>query len=1281
VESGRVVGDRFVIEREAGAGGMGVVYRAHDRARAVPVALKIGEPRSRARYEREAKLLREVEHPGIVGYVAHGVLGAAPWLAMEWLEGEGLERRLARGPLASEEAVTVVAKAAEALGVAHARGIVHHDVKPSNVWLVDGDLARVKLLDFGLAEGGAFDAEARGGAGEIRGTPAYMAPEQVRGAAIDPRTDVYALACVLFECLAGRPPFGGDHAVAILVKTLLEEPPRLRELLADVPRALDALLVRALAKEASARPADGAAFAREVAEAWARRAAPPSLVPASLPTSIGGGEQRVASIVLFGATRGDDATVETAGWSSAVDAAREVVASFDARLEVMVGGSVAVLLESRGDASDQARRAASCALALARATGGATMALATGRTRSDGATGARAPIGEVVDRAVALLADAQPGIRIDDVTASLLGEGFATEGGVLLGRREGDRTLTLLGKPTPTLGREREIAALEAAFTETLTDGARAVVVTGPAGIGKTRLRRELLQRLRERETPATVWIARGDPASAGAAFGLAAQIVRRAARVLEGEPLEVRQAKLAARVAAALPAEEAPRVTRFLAEMIGAPFRDEDDVVLATARRDAMVMFDQIRTAWERWVAAATATQPLLVVLDDLQWGDRPTISLVDSALRVLERAPLLVVAFARPEVSATFPDLFAERRSEVIEVGPLPRAAAEELVTTTLGKRADEATVRRIVERAAGNAFFLEEIVRATAEHREGTPETALLMVQSRLDALAAPARRVLRAASVFGRSFHEGGVAALVGDAVLDGRAIADWLTEMEQLEIVARRAESKFAGERELAFHHAIVQEAAYSMLTESDRVLGHGLAAAWLERAGETDAVTLARHWEHAGEAERSIATWLRAAEQSLDGNDYAEAIARAERGLALGATDSARGHLHLVVAAASKWLGDNARSVLRARAAMEDLDPRTDAWAEAAADHAMALHRLLRRHELAEIAELLRERLLAPTDALVNASARVAHYLLITGQRDVAERIVAAIEAATPHVSLRPATRGRLEQVNASRAIRDGRPAEYAERLVRAAELAAAAGDLRQACSANANRGYGLLELGVVDEAEQVLRRVLVDSERLGLRHVAANARQNLGWALYRLKRWAEASAMEEQCAAVFAAQGDRRMEGASWTYLAAIRLAAGALEAAEDAARRGLACVDDAPPARPPALAVLARVTLRRGRIAEARTLAEQAMHEMEQHGAEEGEALVRLVLAEALEASGERAAATQVIAAAAAQLAQVAARIHRADWRHTYYEAIEEHAATRALARAWGVPVADEG
>lgn len=148
------VGGRFVIEREAGAGAMARVYRARDVTNDAIVAVKIlhgaGEQTLR-RFEREASALAELVHPGIVGYVAHGATATGqPFLAMEWLAGEALDTRLERGTLTVEEALTLGRTVATALGAAHARGLVHRDVKPANIFLVDGDVARAKLVDFGL---------------------------------------------------------------------------------------------------------------------------------------------------------------------------------------------------------------------------------------------------------------------------------------------------------------------------------------------------------------------------------------------------------------------------------------------------------------------------------------------------------------------------------------------------------------------------------------------------------------------------------------------------------------------------------------------------------------------------------------------------------------------------------------------------------------------------------------------------------------------------------------------------------------------------------------------------------------------------------------------------------------------------------------------------------------------------------------------------------------------------------------------------------------------------
>jgi serine/threonine protein kinase len=182
---------------------------------------------------------------------------------MEWLEGEDLATRLRRGPLGVEESQRLVTRAAEALGVAHSRGIVHRDIKPSNLFLTaDGD---IKVIDFGIARTATVALDMTR-TGMILGTPGYLAPEQARrGArALDARADVFALGCVLFECLTGQPAFSGDNPLAILSRVLLEEVPAVSTLRADVPPALDVLLSQMLDKDPDNRPPNGA----EVARRW-----------------------------------------------------------------------------------------------------------------------------------------------------------------------------------------------------------------------------------------------------------------------------------------------------------------------------------------------------------------------------------------------------------------------------------------------------------------------------------------------------------------------------------------------------------------------------------------------------------------------------------------------------------------------------------------------------------------------------------------------------------------------------------------------------------------------------------------------------------------------------------------------------------------------------------------------------------------------------------------------------------------------------------------------------
>jgi eukaryotic-like serine/threonine-protein kinase len=261
LRAGDLVGERFRIERLAGSGGMGAVYRGEDLVTGRRVAIKvIGIQTASAgeRFLRESVVLAELSHPCIVRYVGHGETPqGSPFLAMDWLEGEDLGERLARSGLDVRESLGVARRVCEGLAVTHARGIVHRDIKPSNLFLVDRDPAATTIIDFGVARVDAGTL-ALTRPGTSLGTAGYMAPEQATESAdVDARADFFALGCVLYECLTGKQAFSG-RPVAVLVKVLREQPPKPSELRPGLDEAVDVLVERLLAKDRQARPQDAA---------------------------------------------------------------------------------------------------------------------------------------------------------------------------------------------------------------------------------------------------------------------------------------------------------------------------------------------------------------------------------------------------------------------------------------------------------------------------------------------------------------------------------------------------------------------------------------------------------------------------------------------------------------------------------------------------------------------------------------------------------------------------------------------------------------------------------------------------------------------------------------------------------------------------------------------------------------------------------------------------------------------------------------------------------------
>jgi serine/threonine protein kinase len=257
----------YVIVRRIGEGGMGEVYQGRHRHIAREAAIKVLRPELSEneqvvkRFFTEARATATIRHPGIVEILDCDVHPSGrAYIVMEYLQGEDLAHRMARLGGFQRDLPTLLSVArqiASALAAAHGLGIVHRDLKPENIFLVDGATPLVKVLDFGVAKllYGDGDARDKTRAGSVLGTPTYMAPEQCRGAGdIDHRVDIYALGCVLFEMVAGRPPFVRDGAGEVLVAHLTQAAPRLSSVVPATPPLVDELVANMLAKAPDARP-------------------------------------------------------------------------------------------------------------------------------------------------------------------------------------------------------------------------------------------------------------------------------------------------------------------------------------------------------------------------------------------------------------------------------------------------------------------------------------------------------------------------------------------------------------------------------------------------------------------------------------------------------------------------------------------------------------------------------------------------------------------------------------------------------------------------------------------------------------------------------------------------------------------------------------------------------------------------------------------------------------------------------------------------------------------
>lgn len=373
-----MLGGRFVVGEAIGSGGMGSIHQGRDERLGAPVAIKLlkrsllEDPIIRERFRREALSLAKLRHPGIVTVLDFGEADGDMYTVLELVEGETLEQAMARdGAMTIAHATSITDQILTALEVCHDGEIIHRDIKPANVMLTGEE--RVKLIDFGLARMIPVAADALQKlteTGVVQGTPSYMAPEQCRGETVVPATDVYAAGVVLYEMLAGSPPFQGKDTATVMAQHLFVEPPALHEAAPHVSAGLSAAVHAALAKQPEDRPTARVLRAAIAAALGGTDPASRGAAAADLRHRVSGITRQDRAIgsatakqagagagnVVVWMTRGDRSAalrscLATAGVSSTLAGDEDVPA-------VKSGDMIVIVIVSAKDGIDRARRAA-----------------------------------------------------------------------------------------------------------------------------------------------------------------------------------------------------------------------------------------------------------------------------------------------------------------------------------------------------------------------------------------------------------------------------------------------------------------------------------------------------------------------------------------------------------------------------------------------------------------------------------------------------------------------------------------------------------------------------------------------------------------------------------------------------------------------------------------------------------------------------------------------------------------------------------------------------------
>jgi len=960
---------RYEERRILTQGGFGAGYVGHDTQLDRAVAIKV--PRHAAseqqveEFLREARRAAQLRHPGIVTVYDVGVADGQCYIVSDFLHGTTLRQWLAAHTLTWQEAARITADVADALAHAHSHSTVHRDVKPENIILIEG--LRPVLVDFGL---GISESDEPGAQrGTVSGTLPYMSPEQFRGLAhrIAGRTDIYSLGVILYELLCGRLPFRSRDAQELCRQVLEDDPQPPRQLVPSLPRQLESICLKALAKEHTQRYTTAADMAEELRQVLASPAlegsaafrAPAGPLPSSrradsLPTldvpssarrAREAARRQVTVLYCKFEIDGPDGSVleldlesqneliqqfrdlcaqvaqQFAG-TPAPTAAEDLLVCFgypvaqeDAALRAVRMGMVLLRELGRWNPNWRQQHRAQVAAWVAIHTG---LAVVSESTSSSSAGSVISLVGEAPTVATRLenAAAQAGGVVVSQATQRLVQGFFQCEpmGSLAVkGVAEPVEIFRVVGETqahsrievaqqaglTPLVGRDLEVSLLQKHWADASEGQGQVVLLSGDAGLGKSRLVYELkehVQQTAEEAVPLVVeW--RCSPYYQNTGLYPVTEHFQNVLEFGRDEGVDARLDKLE-RYFQRRHADKLGEIIPLFAALLSIPSSSRYLPLNLSPAGQKQRTLD----ALVNWLGELAEAQPGLFIVEDLHWSDPSTLELLELLINQVAGQRLLALFTFRPEFTVPWS---ARTHQTHLTLSRLRKQQVAEMMQRQTGsRRLPPAIVEQMAERTGGVPLFVEEYTKMLLESgglkmADGQleltssfssakiPATLQDLLAARLDRLTS-IHDVVQLGAALGREFSYELMRAVAG---FEETQLQDELAKLVGGEILFQRGRPP---QSYYQFKHALLQEAAYQSMLKKQRQGFHQRIAEVLQTQSpetvERHPELLAHHWTEAGQAATAVPYWLQAGQRSQMRSANREAIEQFQRGLQLLST-------------------------------------------------------------------------------------------------------------------------------------------------------------------------------------------------------------------------------------------------------------------------------------------------------------------------------------------------------------------------------------------------------